>query len=146
MMSSEIVKEARTWLGTPFHHQARTKQVGCDCIGLVASVAKSCGLKAKDGSYLRHHDCTDYTKLPVDYHLKNELAKLLHEKSTDEIAQGNVLLFAFDAYPQHVGIVSQVTQNKMSMIHAYEKMGKVIEHPLDQFWQKKITHCFAFST
>jgi cell wall-associated NlpC family hydrolase len=28
-----VIAEARTWLGTPWHHQASLKGVGCDCIG-----------------------------------------------------------------------------------------------------------------
>lgn len=33
-----IVTEARSWLGTPYKHQASLKQVGCDCLGLVRGV------------------------------------------------------------------------------------------------------------
>ena len=35
-----IIAEARSWLGTPWHHQASLKGVGCDCIGFVRGVAK----------------------------------------------------------------------------------------------------------
>ena len=31
----DAVTEARTWLDTPFHHQASVKGSGCDCIGLI---------------------------------------------------------------------------------------------------------------
>ena len=31
----EIVALARTWIGTPYHHQASTLGAGADCIGLV---------------------------------------------------------------------------------------------------------------
>lgn len=30
-----ILDEARTWVGTPFHHKARIKGVGVDCGGLI---------------------------------------------------------------------------------------------------------------
>jgi hypothetical protein len=33
-----IVAEARSWIGTPYHHQASVKHVGCDCLGLVRGV------------------------------------------------------------------------------------------------------------
>ena len=33
-----IVAEARTWIGTPYRHQASLKGVGCDCLGLVRGV------------------------------------------------------------------------------------------------------------
>ncbi|HEX5998060.1 MAG TPA: NlpC/P60 family protein [Hyphomicrobiaceae bacterium] len=33
-----VVTLARTWLGTPYHHQASVKGVGCDCVGLIRGV------------------------------------------------------------------------------------------------------------
>jgi NlpC/P60 family putative phage cell wall peptidase len=34
----DIVAEARSWIGTPYLHQASLKGVGCDCLGLVRGV------------------------------------------------------------------------------------------------------------
>lgn len=36
----EVIAEARGWLGTPWHHQASLKGVGCDCIGFIRGVAQ----------------------------------------------------------------------------------------------------------
>ena len=30
-----IIIAARAWAGTPYHHQASVKGVGCDCLGLI---------------------------------------------------------------------------------------------------------------
>jgi cell wall-associated NlpC family hydrolase len=38
-MPHPIVTQARGWIGTPFHHQARLKGIGCDCLGLCVGVA-----------------------------------------------------------------------------------------------------------
>ncbi len=35
-----LLTEARTWIGTPWHHQAAVKGAGCDCIGFVRGVAE----------------------------------------------------------------------------------------------------------
>ncbi|MEE8633091.1 MAG: hypothetical protein V3S93_01305 [Methyloceanibacter sp.] len=36
--------KARGWLGTPYHHQASVKGVGCDCLGLVRGLWRElCG-------------------------------------------------------------------------------------------------------
>jgi cell wall-associated NlpC family hydrolase len=32
---TRILIEARTWIGTPYHHRARVKNVGVDCGGLI---------------------------------------------------------------------------------------------------------------
>jgi NlpC/P60 family putative phage cell wall peptidase len=37
-MRTTIIALARTWLGTPYHHQASMKGVGTDCIGLVRGI------------------------------------------------------------------------------------------------------------
>lgn len=37
----DIVSEAKSWLGTPFHHKGRKKGVGVDCGGLIFEVYKS---------------------------------------------------------------------------------------------------------
>lgn len=37
---NQIISEAKSWLHTPFHPQARIKSVGCDCIGLIVRVAQ----------------------------------------------------------------------------------------------------------
>src|SRR4051795_10765937 len=36
--SDRIITEARTWIGTPYRHQASLKGVGCDCLGLLRGV------------------------------------------------------------------------------------------------------------
>ena len=45
MIDSEtIVRCARGWLGTPYHHQASVKGVGCDCLGLIRGLWRElCG-------------------------------------------------------------------------------------------------------
>ena len=35
---ARIVAAARSWLGTPYHHQASLRGVGCDCLGLVRGI------------------------------------------------------------------------------------------------------------
>ena len=33
-----ILTEARSWIGTPYRHQASLKGIGCDCLGLLRGV------------------------------------------------------------------------------------------------------------
>ena len=35
---ARTVAAARLWTGTPYHHQASLRGVGCDCLGLVRGV------------------------------------------------------------------------------------------------------------
>lgn len=41
-----VVKEALSWKGTPYHHEARAKGAGVDCAQLLAAVFINCGLIA----------------------------------------------------------------------------------------------------
>jgi NlpC/P60 family putative phage cell wall peptidase len=38
MSPEEIIAAARSWIGTPYRHQASLKGVGCDCLGLLRGV------------------------------------------------------------------------------------------------------------
>ena len=40
----QVVTEARSWLGTPYHHAAQVKGAGVDCAMLPASVYRAAGL------------------------------------------------------------------------------------------------------
>ncbi len=40
-LREQIITEAATWCGTPFHHGAGIKGVGCDCAHLVSAVLES---------------------------------------------------------------------------------------------------------
>ncbi|MEP3049668.1 MAG: hypothetical protein ABJL55_17590 [Roseibium sp.] len=33
-----VLNEARSWLGTPYQHQASLKGCGCDCLGLLRGI------------------------------------------------------------------------------------------------------------
>ena len=44
----QIVSQAREWIGTPYHHQARVRGAGVDCIGLLICVCRELGLVAPD--------------------------------------------------------------------------------------------------
>ena len=43
------VSIARTWIGTPYHHQASIRGVGADCIGLVRGVYRELAGREAEG-------------------------------------------------------------------------------------------------
>ncbi len=36
--ADEVVRHARAWIGTPYHHQGSARGIGTDCLGLVRGV------------------------------------------------------------------------------------------------------------
>ena len=49
----KIIAEAISWIGTPYHHQARVKRQGVDCGTLLIEVFNRCGLipRVNPGNY-----------------------------------------------------------------------------------------------
>lgn len=126
----QVVETARTWINTPFHHQARLKGVGCDCVGLILGVAWELGLTEFDSKH--------YGRIP-DGQL---LVELLHEHLTPltEPELGSIALFRIRRHPQHLGLITGT--EPLAVIHAYQGIGKVAEHFLDNFWAERVIGYF----
>lgn len=128
-----VVDVARGWIGTKFHHQGRVKGVGVDCIGLVVGVAKELGFEVVDQ--------VNYAREPKDGELQLALEQYL---MPGELVPGAVVLFKLEKEPQHVGIVSELEDGGLGLIHAYMQSRKVVEHGLDKSWREKIVATYSF--
>ena len=68
-----VVTEARTWLLTPFHHEARVKGAGVDCGMFIAEVYERTGLiphvdiKHYPKDFMLHRDEEWYLSLVLEY-------------------------------------------------------------------------------
>lgn len=145
---SEIIREARSWIGTRFHHQGRVKKNGgdrggCDCIGLIIGVADNVGLTCHGRKY-SEFDRSDYARTPDGSQLQAAFAKYLREIPVSDIEPGDILMFRFDKDPQHVGIVSNLNDH-IGLIHCYMQARGVVEHGLDDYWKERIVAAFEYS-
>lgn len=108
----DIENEARSWIGTPFHHQARVKGAGVDCAGVVIETAKALELA---GSFV---DSANYAANP-----DGSMTTLLREHMTtvawEDRRQGDVVHIAWSRIPQHIGILT----DKDTLIHAWGQRG-----------------------
>lgn len=135
----QIVKEAETWLNTPFHHRAMIKGVGVDCAHLLIGVFSALGA-------FQEFRPTDY---PNDWHLHRSDERFLgymaaYATEVDEPKVGDVALFRFGRCVSHGSIVIEWPM----VIHAYIGQGVVranaIESPklrgrLACFWRMRGT-------
>ena len=129
----QIVAEARTWLGTPFHHQARLKGIGADCAGVVGMTGAALGLiSASDIP-------NDYAKQPNAKEMERVLEEKLDRIPPAEAKIGDVLHFAFDRDPQHVAILTDV-----GIIHSYAQVRKCVEHSFDDTWKARLRGAYRF--
>lgn len=138
-----IVQQARTWLGTPFHHQARLKGVGCDCLGLVVGVVDELELKDQDGVKLAAYDEVTYSKEPDGAYLTQKLTDLLVEVPVEDARTGDLALFKVRENPQHLAILTDY-DGTLGMIHCFAPARRVVEHRLDEDWRSRLLKVFRW--
>ena len=133
----QIVAAARSWLGTPYHHQGRAKGAGVDCIGLIIGVAKGLGVS--------QFDTLSYGRLPSGAALREGLQAHAHAAQGAWLP-GQIVLLRFDAEPAHLGILGDYpgSANGLSLIHAYSHSGCVTEHRLADVWRARVVQRFEF--
>lgn len=132
MTADDIIAAARAWLKTPFHHQGRLVGVGCDCVGLVVGVAGALGVPVQDQSGYSRHPQGRALRAALD-------AQLLR---IDALEPGAVVLMRIGREDRHVGIVGVADTGALSLIHAYQPAGEVVEHHLDTAWQRRIVQTY----
>jgi NlpC/P60 family putative phage cell wall peptidase len=88
---AEIIAEARSWIGTPYAHQASVKGIGCDCLGLVRGVWRAVYGEEPEQP-------PPYSRDWAEAHGRETLAEAAGRHmiavATDKIRPGDVLLFA----------------------------------------------------
>jgi len=138
MNADEIVAEARSWIGTPYCHQASLKGVGADCLGLVRGVWRALygGEPAPVPPY-----SPDWTRANTGDTLSDAAAQHLIEKAIADAQPGNVLLFRYRSQDpaRHCAVLSAPDK----IIHAYARRA-VCETALVPWWRNRISGAFAF--
>lgn len=71
----DIVREARTWIGTPFSHQVSLKGVACDCIGLIKAVGIQFQLMDYDPNSAEALSCANYSMMPDSRRMREALSR-----------------------------------------------------------------------
>jgi len=138
-----IVQQARTWLGTPFHHQARLKGKGCDCLGLIVGVVDELGLTDTNGMKLAAYDEITYPKEPDGSYLIEKLTGLLTEVPIADARAGDLALFKVRENPQHLAILTDY-EGALGMIHSFAPSRRVVEHRLDDDWNGRLLKVFRW--
>ncbi len=140
----QVVAEARSWLGTPYHHQAHAKGVGCDCGGLIGGVAVALGLVAADWWDTAFAPFAGYGREPAHGSLLRVLDTFLRPVDPAQAAPGDVLVMRFRREPQHLGFLVPYTFGGLAILHALNGLAvrEVVEHRLDAGWHKRVTQAY----
>jgi NlpC/P60 family putative phage cell wall peptidase len=136
---AQVVAEARSWLGTKFHHQAAIKGVGCDCIGLVRGVCRDLGLRQDPQKY--RHQPIGYPMESDGVVLLDACAERMEKIDLAHAKPGDIFLLQWQpSRPHHLGFLVDYRTGGLGMIHCYggRPHGRVIEHRLDDSWRGRV--------
>lgn len=119
-LRAAVVAEALTWVGTPFHHAARAKGAGVDCVNLLVAVYAAVGLGPGG----------DIAYYPIDWHMHKDEPRFLaaveanaDRLGPDETPQpGDVAMFRYGRHAAHGGIVLEWPL----VVHAWRDVGRVV--------------------
>ncbi|MEZ5872416.1 MAG: NlpC/P60 family protein [Nitratireductor sp.] len=138
LLQHEIVSEARSWIGTPYVHQASAKGAGCDCLGLVAGVWRAIGgiVDLPMPAYT-----PDWGEIDRFEHVLTGAAERLTQIPANESGPGDLVVFRWrrGMIAKHMGILSDNNR----FIHAWERSG-VVEAVLVPQWRSRIAGWFRF--
>ena len=139
-MREQIVSEARSWIGTPYCHQAATKAAGADCLGLLRGVWREVLGREPESAPPYSQDWDEVSRRDV---LLAACQRLLITRPIEGAVPGDVILFRMrdGAIAKHLGILS--AQRPARFIHAYTGHG-VVENSLSAPWARRIIGVFAF--
>lgn len=138
----QLIAEARTWIGTPFHHQGRVRRVGVDCIGLIVQPARDLGIAVTDE--------IGYSDQPNAEHTLECLRRSFVQVPVGRMLDGDVyyIWFGVPSQPHHFGFKTDV-----GILHAYNdmsrggkriRMGRATETRLPVDWARRIHSAWRF--
>lgn len=133
-----IVAEARSWIGTRYHHQASVKGVGCDCLGLVRGVWRGCLGDEPETPPAYQPDWAEASGIET---LADAALRHLVPVKIDTFQAGDVLLFRWrdGCIAKHVAIAT----TDATMIHAHDG-AEVCEVALAPWWRRRLAYAFSF--
>ncbi|MEZ5945918.1 MAG: NlpC/P60 family protein [Hyphomonas sp.] len=136
MRREEIVAEARSWIGTPYRHQASLKGVGCDCLGLVRGVWRA---KVGPEPELVPPYSPDWAEALGEETLLEAGARHMAEVPASGAKAGDVLIFRMGTGvpAKHCGMAT----GEGSVVHAYWGRAAV-ETRLVPWWRRRIVAAF----
>ncbi len=135
-----VITIARSWIDTPYMHQASLKGQGCDCVGMVRGVYRELYGLEKEPEAMPPYQ-PDWYEVDQKDPLLAFGRKYLKEVPFGEMIPGDVLVFRMKPHvsAKHCGIITDTDM----MVHAYSQQ-KVFEVSLGSHWLKKVAAVLRF--
>ena len=139
--AERVVDIARSWIGTPYLHQASLKGAGSDCLGLIRGVWRSLHGSEPEAMPPYTPDWSEPSRTEV---LLDGARRHMAEIPKTRMRPGDVLVFRMrDQGPaKHMGILAG-SPSQPTLIHAYSGRA-VCESSLGPAWARRIAGVFRF--
>jgi len=139
VLRAHIVAAARSWIGTPYLHQASVKGAGCDCLGLLRGVWREAIGREREALPAYSED---WAEAGGGETLRDALRRHLDEIALGDLAPGDVALFRMVRHgpAKHCGIVAD-RDGRPSLIHSRQNK-RVGEETLTDAWRRKLAYAF----
>ena len=138
--AADVVMEARRWVGTPFKHRGCTIGRACDCVGLIRGISEGLGLAFVPMDLQREFDT--YARTPNPRRMGALLETLLIPTTIDPRAHVDDAFVAWIEWrpglPMHLALTATF-QERPTLIHAAQLVGKVVEHGFTQEWRNRVS-------
>lgn len=136
--AGQIVNFARSWIGTPYQHQASLSGVGCDCLGLIRGVWRR--LYGSE-PFMPPPYSADWAEATGEETLAEAARHHMQEISLAVASAGDVVMFRWrDNLPaKHCGILT----GPDSMVHAHDG-ACVSEVSIGRWWKRHRAYAFRF--
>lgn len=150
-----IIAIARTWIGTPYVHQASVKGTGCDCLGLLRGVFRELHGEEPETPPPYSPDWAEATGAETLY---SALRRHLAEIELTALRPGDIALFRMHPRgpAKHCGIIANfpspfygggVSHSEtegactLTLIHSRQNK-RVSEEAFTPLWQRKLAFAF----
>jgi cell wall-associated NlpC family hydrolase len=110
---ADVVRVARSYLDTPYHHLGRLPGIGLDCAGVLICTGRELGLVAMNFDvpvYNPHpdgHSLIDW----CDEHMGPPVRQ-------SDMRSGDAIIIKAEIHPQHIGILGDWLHGGLSIIHS----------------------------
>lgn len=136
----DIVAVARTWIGTPYRHQASCRGAGTDCLGLLRGVWRE--LIGSEPEAVPAYT-SDWSEPSGSEDLLAAAARNFTPVAVAREGDVLVLRMRDGSVAKHVGIFARAAAGHDTIIHAYSGQG-VLESPLTPAWSRRVAAVFRF--
>ncbi|MCM2442807.1 peptidase P60 [Agrobacterium vitis] len=138
-INTHVLTLAEGWIGTPYRHQASTKGVGCDCLGLVRGIWRE--LYGQEPEVTPAY-APDWAERSGEDRLIEAAGRhFTLIASLGEALPGDLLVFRFRAHyaAKHLGLLAA----DQHFIHAYEQAA-VVRSALVPAWRRRVAGVYRF--